>query len=270
MADNLQDSMTYTDLLASLTAKADGRYHTRIPGNWLQGRTTYGGLSAALCYEAGKPLGRDMVLRSAQVAFVGPAGGDVWLAAEVLRAGKSSTYVGVDLFGEKGLATRAVFVFGAARPDSLQIVPRLVAPERQAPNTANSMFPENVGPSFIGNFQVELLAGGIPMSGSDTVENLYWLRHRDAAAPSDITSLLALTDAPPPVAMSLCSSPVMISSMNWSIDILTDTFESKDNWWLSQAKAETIKDGYSSQGMTLWSQDGTPVLASRQTIAIFG
>jgi hypothetical protein len=52
-----------------------------------QGRTTYGGCSAALCLEAAKRLLRDQrhssgaaelpPLRSAQVAFVGPAGGDV-------------------------------------------------------------------------------------------------------------------------------------------------------------------------------------------------
>ncbi|MEO9970029.1 MAG: thioesterase family protein [Hyphomonadaceae bacterium] len=270
MADSPSESLIYSDLMASLSLGVDGKYKVHIPGNWLQGRTTYGGLSAALCYEAGKSLRRDMALRSAQIAFIGPAGGDVWMTAETLRAGKSSTYVGVDLYGEKGLATRAIFVFGSARPTGLQIAPQLVAPERPAPNEQNSMFPENVGPSFIGNFQVELVAGGIPMSGAETTENMYWLRHRDAAAPSDITALLALTDAPPPVALSLCSSPVRISSMNWSIDVLTDVFETKDNWWLSKARAETIKDGYSSQSMTLWDHAGRPVLASRQTIAIFG
>ena len=270
MTGQTQIDLPYSELMASLSPDAAGVWHTHIPDGWLQGRTTYGGLSAALCHHAGKRSARDMPLRSAQIAFVGPAAGDVSLKVEVLRAGKSSTYVGVDLFGELGLATRAIFVFGSARPEGKRIVPHLIAPEVPAPNPANRMFPAAVGPVFISNFDVELVSGGLPLSGSGIAENLYWMRHRDRAAPSDITSLLALGDAPPPVGMSFYDRPIRISSMNWSIDVLTDAFETEDNWWLSRAHAQTLGDGYSSQSMTLWNRHGTPVMASRQTIAIFG
>jgi len=262
--------LPYSDLLASLKANADGTLQTHIPGDWLQGRTTYGGLSAALCHAAGKPLARDMPLRSAQIAFVGPTGGDVSLSAEVLRAGKSSTYVGVDLMGERGLATRAIFVFGSARPESKQIPPSLIAPQAEPPETSDRIFPENVGPAFLANFEVEMISGPVPMSSAESAEQLFWLRHRDRAAPRNVTSLLALADAPPPAALSLCSGPVNVSSMNWSIDVLTDTFNTEDDWWMARAHAETARDGYSSQNMTLWNRHGVPVMASRQTIAMFG
>lgn len=262
-------TLAYSALIGSLREDITGLWRTHIPAGWLQGRTTYGGLSAALCHEAGKTLGRDMPLRSAQIAFVGPAGGDISLRAETLRAGKSSTYVGVDLIGEKGLATRATFVFGAARPEGRTMVPGLIAPDVPVPDTSNQMFPDRVGPVFISNFDVELISGGLPMSGSDNSENLYWMRHRDRAALPNVTSLLALGDAPPPVGMSFYTGPLRISSMNWSIDILTDDFETEDRWWLSRAQAETLGDGYSAQSMTLWNRHGRPVMASRQTIAIF-
>lgn len=263
------DALTYSELIGSLESDLQGNFRTHIPDGWLQGRTTYGGLSAALCLEAGKPLARDMPLRSAQVAFVGPAGGDVSLKAGTLRAGKSSTYVGVDLLGEKGLATRAIFIFGSARNGEIHIQPNLIAPKTAAPNANNAMLAKSVGPSFLQNFDVEMVSGGIPMSGSDVTENLYWLRHRDKTAPANATSLLALGDAPPPVALSLTNQPARISSMNWSIDVLTDTFDTDDNWWLSRAQAQTLQDGYSSQAMTLWNRHGVPVMTSRQTIAMF-
>lgn len=262
--------MTYSQLIAAVQADAQGISQAHIPSDWLQGRTTYGGLSAALCHQAGRAFSRDMPLRSAQIAFVGPTGGDVTLRAETLRAGKSSTYVGVDLLGDKGLATRAIFVFGAARPESLKIAPCLTTPDVAAPSLDARLFPPKVGPVFLQNFQVEMLAGGVPMSGASTAENLYWMRHRDPAAPSDTSALLALADCPPPAALSLYSTPAMVSSMNWSIDILSDTFETEDNWWLARAHAETVGDGYSSQSMTLWNRHGKPVMASRQTIALFG
>ena len=95
--------MTYSQLIAAVQADAQGISQAHIPSDWLQGRTTYGGLSAALCHQAGRAFSRDMPLRSAQIAFVGPTGGDVTLRAETLRAGKSSTYVGVDLLGDLSL-----------------------------------------------------------------------------------------------------------------------------------------------------------------------
>lgn len=267
MADK---KVTYSELITSVQADAQGLSRAYIPAEWLQGRTTYGGLSAALCHQVARELSRDMPLRSAQIAFVGPTGGDVTLKAETLRAGKSSTYVGVDLLGDKGLATRAIFVFGAARPESLKTAPRLTAPDVAAPSLDAQFIPPKIGPVFLENFQVEMIAGGVPMSGSSTAENLYWMRHRDPAAPSDASALLALADCPPPAALSLYSAPAMVSSMNWSIDVLSDTFETEDNWWLARAHAETVKDGYSSQSMTLWNRHGKPVMASRQTIALFG
>ncbi len=265
-----QTGLSYSALIASLSKNDAEIWRTHIPANWLQGRTTYGGLSAALCHQVGKTLARDMPLRSAQIAFVGPAGGDVSLQAEILRAGKSSTYVGVDLMGEGGLATRATFVFGAARLEGKTMASGLIAPDVAAPNVSNQMFPDRVGPVFISNFDVELISGALPMSAGNNPENLYWMRHRDEAAPADITSLLALGDAPPPVGMSFYDGPLRISSMNWSIDVLSDDFVSDGNWFLSRAVAQTLNHGYSSQDMTLWNRKGAPIMASRQTIAIFG
>ena len=57
----------------------------------MQGQTTYGGLSAALCLEgARRLLGEDALpLRSANITFVGAAGGDVDVNASYLRRGKA-------------------------------------------------------------------------------------------------------------------------------------------------------------------------------------
>ena len=262
--------ISYSNLIASITEAGDA-LSVHIPPDWMQGRTTYGGLSAALCLKAARPLADGIPLRSAQIAFVGPVGGDVSIKASVLRIGKSARFIGADILAPDGsVATRATFIFGNSRENAQTIAPRLPMPEVPSPGNIPSLMPKGIGPSFIHNFEVLLAKGDPPFSGGKSGENLLWMRHADRAVPNSVTALFALGDAPPPAAMSMYTTPIMISSMNWSSDVLTDTFETDDNWWLSRATAQTLKDGYSAQAMTMWNTRGEPVMLSRQTIAVFG
>lgn len=262
---------SYSDLIASITYKDDGTASLHIPADWMQGRTTYGGLSAALALKAARPLASGVPLRSAQIAFVGPVGGDVKIKATVLRQGKSASFVSADIIApDSSIATRATFIFGTQRENAQTLAPRVPMPKVPPPGDIPSLMPKGVGPSFIHNFDVLLAKGGAPFSGSGSGENHLWLRHADRRVKDSATALLALGDAPPPAAMSMYTTPLKISSMNWSIDVLTDTFETDDNWWLSRATAQTLSDGYSAQAMAMWNTRGEPVMLSRQTIAVFG
>ena len=64
--------MSLPAILAAARPTADGFVAT-IPAEWMQGRTSYGGLSSALALEAARKLADDLPpLRSATVNFVGP------------------------------------------------------------------------------------------------------------------------------------------------------------------------------------------------------
>jgi acyl-CoA thioesterase len=77
----------YTDLIAAVSATQTG-YAAFVTDDWRQGRTTYGGLSAALCVEAALRTFPDAPpLRSAQFAFVGPAAGELAISVKPLRQG---------------------------------------------------------------------------------------------------------------------------------------------------------------------------------------
>jgi hypothetical protein len=79
----------------------------------------FGGLSGALCLESARREFNDLPpLRSAQFALVGPAAGKIMVRPAMLRRGKSTAFVGADLFGEDGLAARATFCFAAPRPSA--------------------------------------------------------------------------------------------------------------------------------------------------------
>ena len=71
----MTDATSYTQMLAAVETR-DDRLHIDIPADWAQGRTAYGGLTAALCVEAAALVSSDLPpLRSAQFAFIGPAAG---------------------------------------------------------------------------------------------------------------------------------------------------------------------------------------------------
>ena len=133
----------------------------------MQGRTTYGGLTAALCLEAAAPLAPGMPIRSAQVAFVGPVGGEVTCTPTLLRRGKNTVFVSVRMMGTEGVAAEAIFAFGVARESALRFAD-LPAPDVTSPEETASYFGENPNrPNFTRNFNMRMAAGTRPISGSD-------------------------------------------------------------------------------------------------------
>jgi acyl-CoA thioesterase len=260
----------YTDLLAGITRDGANAATVVIPDSWMQGRTTYGGLTAALCLEAAAPLAPGMPIRSAQVAFVGPVGGEVTCTPTLLRQGKNTVFVSVRMMGAEGIAAEAIFAFGLARESALRFED-LPAPDVTSPEETASYFGDNPNrPNFTRNFNMRMAAGTRPISGSDRGDVSIWMRHVDPAAPTDAVALLAIADAPPPAAMSMFKAPARISSMTWMAEFLTDEITTTDGWFLARHVAETARDGYSSQAMTLWNTAGEPMMIGRQTIAIFG
>jgi acyl-CoA thioesterase len=69
--------------------------------------------------------------------------------------------------------------------------------------------------------------------------------------------------------MVLFSQFAPISTMTWSIDMLSSRPSSETGWWLVQCLAETADAGYSAQSTTIWDQTGRPILVARQNVAIF-
>lgn len=235
----------------------------------MQGRTTYGGLTAALSLESALELVEDVPVRSAQIAFVGPVGGDIVISPTILRRGRNSVFVSVDVVGEQGVAARSIFTFGAKRESRLNFT-RLEAPVVPGPETAPKFFLEGrPRPQFCKHYNVRLAAGERPVSNAAEADIALWLRHVDEAALYDATSLLAMADAAPPAAMSMFSEPAPLSTMTWMAEFLTDHATTENGWFLARHTAQTARDGYSSQSMRMWNMSGEPVMVGRQTVAVF-
>ncbi len=256
-------------LLKILAAREprDRGFRATIPDDWLQGRTAYGGLSAALAYEAAKDADADLPpLRSAQVSFIGPLAGPVTVMAKMQRRGKNAVFVAAEVHGESGLGLAATFVFMRAMDSHVQLTEGGGAPISSPPGPARPVEQEGA-PGFLHHFDIAQVDDWPDRSRADT---LRWFRPRDREGMDPMTEMMLVGDGLPPAAMALMTKPAPISSLTWIYNILTPTPASEDGWWLLRATSDHIENGCTSQDMSVWNADGSLVARGMQSIALFG
>lgn len=258
--------------LAGLIAGAeplDQGFRLDIPTSWHQGRTGYGGFSAALALAAAQQIGDDLPpLRSAQVSFVGPLYGEIEASARVLRRGKNATWVAAELTraGEVGLT--ASFVFMGPVESSLHLNDSLPPANLVPVDDASPLTPGGFSPVFIRNhFDVRF---ALPRSAEPVPEICWWVRPKDHAALDPMLAALLSADGVPPGVMPLMQPGVMVSSMTWQVNLLTPAPTTRDGWWLLRSVGTYAEAGCSSQQMQLWNADGEPILSAMQSVALFG
>jgi acyl-CoA thioesterase len=257
--------MSLRAALDGLAETAEG-FAVEAPEGWTQGRTLYGGMTAALCAEAGRRAFPELPpLRSAQFAFTGAASGRLRFAPSLIRQGRSSAFVAVDGVSEGGQVVRALFAHGAARESR---VAHDSATGPAAPKPADcAPFFEGPRGGFFQNFEMRLAAGARPFSPDAEPGFAVWVRHLDDAGVDPAVSLLALADSLPPAAMVAFPTPAPISTVTWSVDVAQPI--TPGEWRLLTSASEQASGGYSLQAMCLWAEDGRRLAVGRQTVAIF-
>jgi acyl-CoA thioesterase len=183
----------FEELLASVEQAGDAS-ELSIPESWHQGRTAYGGFSAAVALHAARrAAGVSAPLRSGQVAFVGPLHGTVEARARMLRSGKNATWCGVELIREGEVGLTATFVFMGPVESALHLndtpPPADLIPVEQA---RPLRFVER-SPSFLRNhFEVRFAR---PRSEERLPEFCWWVRPREHAGLDPTIAALLSADA---------------------------------------------------------------------------
>ena len=236
--------------------------------DWRQGRTLFGGLSAALCYEACARLAPDLPpLRSAQIAYVGPSAGEATLVPTILRQGKSVRFMACDLIADGAIATRGLFCFGGGRESAYFAEPPR-APSVPPPEDCKPLFSGHK-PTFTQHLDQRLAGGHRPVTGAERGDILVWVRHLDPETSASLASLVALGDAMPPSSMARFTSPAAISTMNWQFDMVDASRFRPDRYVLLRSTDDAVGHGYSGQAISMWDEDGAPILIGRQSVAVF-
>lgn len=256
--------MNLQQILAAFQLAGTG-YTIEIPSTWMQGRTAYGGLSAALGLHAAQQSETDLPpLRSAQISFIGPLAGTITISTKLLRRGRTAAFIQSDIHSDKGLGLRAIYVFMAALDSEVDYA------HHDAPNIGPPPADEDLrsGPPefFTHHFQYRESrnpdAEGLPRFTR-------WLRLAERDGIDPMVELMLMGDSLPPAAVALQSRGAPVSSINWFANILDPQPVTRDGWWLVRSESNLARHGTSSQQMGLWSTDGTAVLAGMQSVALF-
>ena len=236
-----------------------------IPANWLQGRTAFGGLSAALGYHAASIIEDALPpLKSAQIAFSGPLSDRVQIHSKMLRRGRNSAFVRVEVSsdGETGLA--CVFAFMADRDSKYahRDMDRSDLPPLPDETDLRSGPPE----FFTSNFEYAHSRGTM-QTGEPQVGAWYRLKERDGIDP--VAELLLLGDALPPASFGLMDGHTNFSSLAWQANMVSNAPQTRGGWWYVHSDTGYIANGNSSEYMCLYNSDGMAVLNGTQSVAIF-
>jgi acyl-CoA thioesterase len=247
-----------------------------IPPVWAQGRASFGGLMAALVYEAMRahvPAGRPP--RSLAITFVGPAEPDVPVSfqVEVLREGKAVSQVLGRALQNGQVVTLVQGSFGAARESAIEVAAEPAPQIKPVEDCPELAYVRNVTPEFTRFLAMRWGIGGLPFSNNPSREMGGWVRLREAGEvqPVGEAHLLALVDAWPPAVLPHLRAPAPGSSLTWTIEFIQPVVELNTlDWCLYRAQIEHARDGYGHIAAALWSPRGELLAISRQTVTVFG
>lgn len=260
--------MSFADLVAG-AAPLDGGFALAIPPDWLQGRTAYGGFSAALALSAAIRAGGAGLppLRSATVSFVGPLHGEARVHARVLRRGKNATWVSAEIVRDGEVGLTASFVFMGAVASALHLNDRPLPDGVIPPDAAEPFPPNDKVPAFRRHVEVRF---ALPRGGARRPELCWWVRLSDRAGIDPMTEVMLIADGLPPGVLPLLHAGVPVSSMTWLANLLTPAPRTRDGWWLLRSTGDYAENGCSSQRMEIWNTDGEPIVTGMQSVALFG
>jgi len=264
--------MTFAQLL---DAVRDNPRSVSIPASWAQGRSCFGGLMAALQFEAmrakvapGRPI------RSLAVCFVGPPAIEVPISfeVEVLREGKAVSQVLGRAMQNGETVTLVQGSFGAAR-ESMISVAAAPAPEFK-PVDEVPVFPFVAGvmPEYLRYIDMRWALGGLPYSHTPSPAIGGYARLRDVEEETLTEAhLLALVDTWPPAVLPHLSKPAPGSSLTWTIEFVQPLPQmTTRDWTQYRAVIEHARDGYGHVAAGVWTPKGELVAISRQTTTVFG
>lgn len=264
--------------LVAQCQRIDGTHRFVIDEDWLQGRTCYGGLVAALGAQAmhddaGATWPADVSLRALQTSFVAPvAAGRLDVSVQVLRQGKNVCQVMALARQGDQVAAAMLGVFSADRRSAM--TPRrpiaeplpLGADELPAPAQRPAR-----APGFLQHFDLRWADGPPPYSGGEGWRSSQFLRLRDAGAAELRTEvqIVLLADLAPTPVIGQLDAYAPNSSVTWALELRPVRAARCDEWWRADNESTMVDGGYVNHAARMWSPSGELAAFGYQVVAVF-
>ncbi len=264
--------MNFEDVLKQINPQ-DLSHTLTIPTSWAQGRTVFGGLSAALLYRAMRcKIEPSRVLRSMNTSFVAPLAVEkpISIEVELLREGRSVSQVIARAIQDQQTCVLTQASFGKHRESRILVESEskhsLVSPEKCLSMVAR----EGITPSFLSHFDLSVCVGAVPFSNSTSHDLGGWMRFSNSKkAPMD-EHLIALIDVWPSPILQMLDSFAPASSLSWNLEFIHPHSALKaDCWFAYEAITRQAAAGYSHSESNIWNEAGELIAISRQAVVAY-
>ncbi|CCQ10950.1 TesB-like acyl-CoA thioesterase 1 [Pseudoalteromonas luteoviolacea B = ATCC 29581] len=240
--------MSTFDQLIAKAAINDSTTKLTFTDDWCQGRTAFGGISAAMLIAAmNEKVAPNRRLLSLSTNFVGPLLPDVAFSiiVEVLREGKNASQVLAKIVQNDDVAVVCQAAYAQKRDSRIEVkvdkkcglAP--VKPERILPYQAGAM------PAFFQHVALNPQQGALPFSNATSSHLGGWMRFKETPTQKmNEMHVAALTDAWPPTLLQKFSKPAPASSMSWYIEFIDEIALDSDQWLGFEAITHHSAHGY--------------------------
>ena len=211
----------HIDEILQALANSDNQSVT-IPDNWAQGRTVYGGLTAALVYQRMQQLVDEdkpqetRPIRYFNLSFIGPLliNEAMTIEVELIRTGRSASQLiaYVKQNGKTCVIAQACF---AIDRDSKISITEQHQHDMEKPKKANITAKM---PKFLRHIEFDLQQGRMPFMHGKKDYIHGWMRFKKSPKNFNETHLIALIDAWPCTVLQQLKLPAPASTMNWNLE----------------------------------------------------
>lgn len=263
------DFLHYRDL-----AKTETEFP--ISPEWGQGRSIFGGLTAALVLvhiESNHDLtGRD--LRTINIHFCGAVIADVpcEFRHRVLSEGRSVIQIEGQLLQDGEVKTEILACFTTDRVSAIEIE----LPTKEFPVAAQDTqaikfeFKQGSAPQFVSYFDLRQTNDNLPFTGSNHSLIEGWMRFYKPSETLNDASMLALIDAWPPAILPMMTSRAPSSTITWNIEFMHPraSLEVEDMLYY-ECIAIQAGQGYAHTEGKIYHPNGQLLALSRQMVGVY-
>ncbi|HBO15974.1 MAG TPA: thioesterase family protein, partial [Porticoccaceae bacterium] len=245
-----------------------------IDAEWAQGRSIFGGLTAALvlAHIEANARSEGYNLSTTNVHFCGATQSQTpcELAYQILSEGKSVRHVEGHLIQNGVIKTKVIACFTRQRASAIEINPE---PKRfpMTPEAAPKMpFVKEMMPKFLQHFDLRYTHDNFPFKGSNDSLICGWTRLNAPTEDLVDSSILALIDAWPPVILPLLKRPAPTSTITWNIEFIRprDKLDKEDSLYY-ECSGIVAGSGYAHSSGKMFHPNGQLLALTRQMIGVW-
>ena len=245
-----------------------------ISEEWGQGRSIFGGLTAALVIvhiESNVELtGRD--LRTVNIHFCGATIADVdcEFRHRVISEGKSVVQIEGQLLQNGEVKTEIIACYTRQRTSSINIdLPIMVFPVAQK-DAVKLPFAKGKLPDFVQYFDHRYTHNNRPFTGSNDSLIAGWMRLDKPSEVLNDATILALIDTWPPAILPMLSAPAPTSTITWNVEFMQPRAElDVEDMLYYECSAIEAGQGYAHTEGKIYHPNGQLLALNRQMVGVY-